>query len=162
MYSSLWWDFCDLAWFQEVSSFSLGILFRIFSCITTCLMVSISNILRAFWSSLDLVFLFFLSFVFFRFSLIAGHIFYGKFHPYILTASSHLPELGFSILSHFWQTHWCRPCTLGGRFCSCNLWSFYPPVHFLILWLMGNTTIKNSNGDIASPWKTPSLDFYLC
>ena len=38
---------------------------------------------------------------------------------------------------------------------SCNLWSFYPPLHFLSIWLSGIITITNSNGDSASSWKTP-------
>ena len=36
---------------------------------------------------------------------------------------------------------------------SCDLFSLYPSVHFLRVWLSGIMVIMNSNGDSESPWK---------
>ena len=38
---------------------------------------------------------------------------------------------------------------------SCNLWTLYPCVHFLSMWLNGIIAIINSNGDNTTPWKIP-------
>ena len=49
----------------------------------------------------------------------------------------------------------CHPCTFGGRYFSCDLWSLYQPVHFLSIWFNGIIAIIKSNGDSASSWKIP-------
>ena len=53
----------------------------------------------------------------------------------------------------FLQTIWYCPCRWGGWFFSYDLWSLYPPVHFVIMWLGGIIAITNSRCDMASPWK---------
>ena len=64
----------------------------------------------AFWFFLDVVVLFLLSFIVFRFSL-AWHVFLCQI-PWLYILS----VLGFPNLFHFWQTIWCRPFTWGGWF----------------------------------------------
>ena len=66
---------------------------------------------------------------------------------------SSLPVLGIPIFFFFLQTVWCCPCTWGGWFFSCDLWSLYPPVHFLSKWFRDIIAITNSNGHSVSPWK---------
>ena len=145
---SFWWVFCYVVWFRIVFSFS----WVFFSSLTVSLLIFPSickfPFLRTFWFCLDLVVLFLPFYVVFRFLLIAWRIFYSKFHSCI----SSLPVLDFPILSNFWKTFWCRPCTLGGRFFY-DIWSLYPPVNFLSMWLSGTITITNSYGASAYPWK---------
>ena len=42
---------------------------------------------------------------------------------------------------------------------SCDLWSLYPSVHFLSMWLSDIIDISNSNVDCASPWMIPLWSF---
>ena len=59
--------------------------------------------LRAFWFCIDLVVLFLPSYVIFRFSLLAWYIFYGRFHPNILTVYPHCPYKGFQSFLIFYK-----------------------------------------------------------
>ena len=80
-----WWDFCYIVWVRVIFSSSWDTLLN-FSFISSCLMVSASNIpkyckfpfLRVFRFFLDMVDLFLLSCVFCWFSLLAWHIFLCK------------------------------------------------------------------------------------
>ena len=91
--------------------------------------------------------------IFSCFGIIIGmaHFIMPNFIPiswlYILTAC-----IGVSNSFPFLQI-WCRPCIWGGWFFSCDIWSLYPPVHFLSIWFSGIIAITNSNNDSASPWK---------
>ena len=44
---------------------------------------------------------------------------------------------------------------------SCVLWSLYPPVYFLNMWLSGIITIANMNGDWSITGFSPQLSFFL-
>ena len=77
---------------------------------------SSSNGLHSSSFFLDLVVLFIPSFVIFRFSLLALHIFLCQILSICLHYISSLLVLEFPILFHFLETVWCRPCTLGGWF----------------------------------------------
>ena len=139
-----------------------------FSFILAPLMVSPSNItkyfkfpfLRAFWLFLDLIVLFLLSCVVFGFLLLICYIFLSQISCLYTFCISSVPAFGFPILFHNWQTLCRRPYTLGGWFFfSYDLWTLYPPMHFLSMWLSGIIAITNSNGDITSLWKIPLCIF---
>ena len=72
--------------------------------------------LRAFWFFLDLVVLFSLSFIVFRFTWSAWLIFLCQNPSLYLLCISLLLVLGFPVLFHFWQTVWYRPYILDGCF----------------------------------------------
>ena len=80
------------------------------------------------------------------------------YYDYIWLYHDYIFSLFFPVLSHFWPTVWCRPCTLGSFFSS-DFWSFYWTVHFFRIWLSGIIAITNNSGDWASRWKIPPWIF---
>ena len=118
---SLWRDFCYVVWFRVIFSFSWGILFKFILSppyVWKYLLPVFGNIckfsfLLAFWCFLDLIVLFLPLITVFCFSLLALHIFLCQIPSLCRHCISSLPVLGFPVLFHFWQTVWCRPCTLG-------------------------------------------------
>ena len=109
--------------------------FLIFSFISTCMMVSASNIpkyllvsfLRAFRLQLDLVVRLLPSFVVCQILLLAWHIFLCQIPCLYLDCIFSQFVLGFPILFCFGQKVSCRPCTSSG-------WSF-PAIYWVCIQL---------------------------
>ena len=119
-YLSLWWF--QEVWFREVFSFSWGILLNFFlsSRMLDDVFFQYSQVIVSFlfYECPDfflILVVLFISIVL-NFSLLAEDIFLCQI-PFIYHhCISALFVLGFPILSHFWQTVWCHPCTLGDWF----------------------------------------------
>ena len=119
---SLWWYSCYVVWFRVVFSFSLYPLLKFFRSSLLVWWYPIFQsicrfpFLQASWFFLCLVVLFVPSCVVSGFTLLTWRIFLCKIPSLCFDCLFPQPVLGFPILFHFWQTVWCRSCTLGGWF----------------------------------------------
>ena len=169
-YLSFWWDFCNVVRFPVVFSFSWFFFFFLiffYLLMFDGIHLQYSQVFVNFLYSESSAFVLVWYFYSFR------HMSFSTFHYlhrafsmknsipisslYILTACNSVSN-SFS----FCQTIWCRGWFLFLQFMnfdvvvdffSCNLWSFYPPGHFLNISVSGIIIIKNRNGDSAYPWK---------